>query len=238
LAAAFVFGMVHAIKPGHGKTMVAAYLVGERGTVGHALLLGAVTAATHTGTVLFAALMLRPFAAAGWLSQETLAFWLTLASGVMVAALGATLFYRRWTGKEDLLHVHGEGGHVHLPNGEVQWQDGRDHSQPHGHTHGAPSFAAVAALGFSAGLLPCDDAVLLLLAAVGAGLVTQAVYILLAFSAGLAAVLVLLGILVVKVQGFALPNKEGTSTIARRVQLVSSALVTAVGVALCVGVLV
>src|SRR5207237_9603499 len=47
-----VFGAVHALTPGHGKTLVAAYLVGERGTMAHALLLGVVTTLTHTGVVI------------------------------------------------------------------------------------------------------------------------------------------------------------------------------------------
>src|SRR5205823_10177776 len=52
LLAAFLFGAAHAFTPGHGKTLVAAYLVGERGTVGHAVILAVATTVAHTGSVI------------------------------------------------------------------------------------------------------------------------------------------------------------------------------------------
>lgn len=220
LALAFVFGMLHAIKPGHGKTMVAAYLVGQQGTVYHAILLGLVTALTHTGTVLFVAFMLRPFAGSRWVDQETLSFWLTLISGIAIVWLGGALLWRRLRGKEDVLHVHGPGGHVHMPDGSVRWES-------------RVSTASLLTLGFSGGLIPCDDAVLLLLAAIGAGMLSQAVFILLAFSAGLAAVLVLIGILVVKLRGFAVRG-GGSERVMRSLQVVSALAISAVGVGLCI----
>src|SRR5262249_20295348 len=58
LLGAAVFGALHALTPGHGKTMVAAYLVGQRGTVWHACLLGLVTTLTHTAVVLILAVVL------------------------------------------------------------------------------------------------------------------------------------------------------------------------------------
>lgn len=220
LGGAFVFGMLHAIKPGHGKTMVAAYLVGEQGTAYHALLLGIVTALTHTGSVLFVALILRAFAGSPWANPAALSFWLTLVSGLLLIVLGVTLFWRRWQGREDLLHIHGPGGHVHLPDGRVV------------NVPAAPRRGGLVAMGFSGGLVPCDDAVLLLLAAIGAGKLREAVFLLLAFSAGLAAVLVALGILVVKVKGFA-TGHDGSHLWANRLQLVSAALITLIGIGLC-----
>lgn len=252
---AFVLGMAHAIKPGHGKTLVAAYLVGQQGTVYHAVVLGLVTTLTHTGSVLLVALLLQPFA--GRMDPGKLSFWLSLASGVLIVGLGSMLLWRRATGGDDLLHVHGAGGHVHLPDGSVQWLDAgkntehsHDHAQAHSHGdehhhpfggpahthHGAASggikTGGLLALGFSGGLVPCDDAVLLLVAAIGAGMLAQAVGLLLAFSAGLATVLVLLGVLVVKVQGFA-SRGNGPGPWAARLQIASSTLIIAIGLALC-----
>lgn len=290
LATAFGFGMIHAIKPGHGKTLVAAYLVGEQGTIYHALMLGLITAATHTGSVLFVALMLRPFAGTRFVEQGALSFWLTLLSGLLVMSLGATLLYRRLAGKEDLFHVHGEGGHVHLPDGSIRWltpdgqphdhshsndcshthEHGHSHGHSHTHTHGhdhphrhdhphdqlhghdhshhhghhshthshRPAtekirWSNLLTLGVSGGMVPCDDAVVLLLAAIGAGLLTQAVYILLAFSGGLAAVLVLIGILVVKVKGFA-ARRPSTGPWLVRLQIASATAITIIGAAIVV----
>jgi nickel/cobalt transporter (NicO) family protein len=93
LLAAFGWGAVHALSPGHGKTMVAAYLVGTRGTARHAVALGATVTITHTigvftlgvVTLLLSALIL----------PEQLYPWLNLASGVMVVAIGLTVLRKR-----------------------------------------------------------------------------------------------------------------------------------------------
>lgn len=224
LAAAFGLGMLHALKPGHGKTLVAAYLVGSRGTVGQAIALGIVTTLTHTGSVLFVALLLRPLAGSAWIEQGQLSFWLTLVSGLLVFTMGASLLWRRLTGQEDLLHVHGPGGHVHLPDGSVKWLGGPS-------ARGSHSLTDVLAMGVSGGLIPCDDAVLVLVAAIGAGLLPQAIFILFAFSAGLAGVLVAIGILVVKLRSFAV--KEESAGLARSwvrgAEVVSAGLIAAIG---------
>ena len=93
LLAAMGFGALHAIGPGHGKTVVAAYLVGSRGTARHAVFLGATVTLTHTisvyilgGVTLWASQYIVP---------ERLYPWLTLASGLTVVALGALLFISR-----------------------------------------------------------------------------------------------------------------------------------------------
>ncbi len=87
LLLALAWGALHALSPGHGKSMVAAYLVGTRGTARHAFLLGAFVTLTHiTSVVLFGL-------AALWLSEfivpETLFRWLSLAAGLLVVAIGA-----------------------------------------------------------------------------------------------------------------------------------------------------
>jgi ABC-type nickel/cobalt efflux system permease component RcnA len=255
LSGAFVIGALHALKPGHGKTMVAAYLIGEQGNIWHAIVLGVVTTLTHTGSVLFVALILGSFAGTAWARAESLSFWLTLVSGILIAWLGLLLLIRRLRGRDDLLHVHGPGGHVHLPDGSIQWLDGSSPPQPHGHDqlceplandhagawsaqHGrVPNrslrVGGLVVLGVSGGLVPCDDAVLLLIAAIGAGLLTRAVYILLAFSAGLASVLVMIGVLVVKVKGFA-SRGRGAGLWAQRLSVVSACLITLIGVGLCI----
>src|SRR5207249_3135378 len=91
-------GGVHALTPGHGKTLVAAYLVGERGTVGHALLLGLVTTLTHTGVVIAIAVALRIYFPYGGMSEaarQDLQMALGLGGGLLVAGLGAWLLLRR-----------------------------------------------------------------------------------------------------------------------------------------------
>src|SRR5204862_5021350 len=87
---ALAFGAAHALTPGHGKTLVAAYLVGEHGTVWHAVVLGLVTTLTHTGMVLILAVALRLFFPQGMSesARRDLHMTLGLAGGLIIAGLG------------------------------------------------------------------------------------------------------------------------------------------------------
>lgn len=175
LLLAFAFGAGHAFTPGHGKTLVAAYLVGERGTVRHAVVLGVTTTLTHTGSVILVAVVLR--AVYGEAVPAVAAAVLKLVGGLLIAGVGLWLFLQRAAGRAD--HVHLFGGH----HGEE--------------TPSKTSIFRVILLGIAGGMVPCWDAVLLLLLAVTAGRLAVAVPLLIAFSAGLAAVLVALGVAVV-----------------------------------------
>ena len=98
-------GALHALEPGHGKTIVAAYLVGSRGTARHAVLLGVVVTAAHTaGVYLLGAVTLY---ASRYFVPEQLYPWLGAISGLSVAGLGIFIFLRHWTGET--------GEHAHAP---------------------------------------------------------------------------------------------------------------------------
>lgn len=179
LLLAFGFGAAHAFTPGHGKTLVAAYLVGERGTVRHALVLGLVTTAAHTGSVIAVAVILRAYY--GDTVPATTEAALKVAGGLLIFGVGLWLFLQRIRGRAD--HVHLFSDHHHAEPTEAR-------KTPFG-------WLRVVLLGLGGGIVPCWDAVLLLLVAASAGRLGIAVPLLLAFSAGLAAVLVGLGIGVV-----------------------------------------
>jgi ABC-type nickel/cobalt efflux system permease component RcnA len=222
------FGAVHALTPGHGKTLVAAYLVGERGTVWHALLLGLITTWTHTGAVivLAAVLLFFPFLA------ERANFTLKLAAGLLVAGMGLWLLLRRLSGQADHFHF-GHGHHHHNGHGAA------DHyHDEQGHAHALPASSGplgwwrLIVLGVSGGIVPCADAISMLFLAALAGVLWLALPLLLAFSAGLAAVLILIGILVVKAKGFA-GSRWGENRFFRMLPVVSAATVTCLGLWLC-----
>jgi len=199
LLAAFVFGMGHAFTPGHGKTLVAAYLVGERGTMRHALVLGITTTLAHTGSVIGVACIL------WWCYRdgvpETAQGWLQFAGGMLILLAGMWLLSRRIRGKAD--HVHFGAGHHH-------------HGPDCGHTHDPdPSpksfgWLRVVLLGLGGGLIPCWDAVMLLFVAISADRLAFAVPLLIAFSLGLAVVLVALGV------GVVLAHRVGATKFAER----------------------
>lgn len=234
LLAAAVFGMAHAFTPGHGKTLVAAYLVGERGTIAHALILGLTTTLAHTGSVLIIAVVLWRVYREG--VPDSVQGWLQLGGGLLIALVGLWLFLRRLQGKADHVHIGGHGHHHH--HGHAH-----DHSHEHGHDHHhhhvmPPAkdqpfgWARVILLGIGGGIIPCWDAVMLLLVAIAAGKLGFAVPLLLAFSLGLALVLIALGITVV------LATRAGSRRYGERrwfqlLPILSSALLIGMGIWLC-----
>jgi ABC-type nickel/cobalt efflux system permease component RcnA len=220
-------GAAHALTPGHGKTLVAAYLVGQRGTVLHALVLGLVTTLTHTGVVLVLALVLWMYYPEGMAegTRRDLQRVLELVGGLLIAGLGFWLLLRRLAGQADHVHIGGAGHHHHHHHGG-------HHHHHHHPTEIRPGWGGLITLGVSGGIVPCWDAVALLLAAVAMNLLAWALPLLLAFSAGLAGVLVLIGILVVRTRALAGARWE-RSRLYRALPLLSAVAVTALGLCLC-----
>ncbi|MCB0035213.1 MAG: hypothetical protein KDE51_14375, partial [Anaerolineales bacterium] len=122
LLTAFGLGAAHALTPGHGKTIVGAYLVGSRGTAKHAIFLGLTTTVTHTaGVFLFGLLVLF---ASQFILPEQLYPWLGVFSGLLVVAIGGSMLWERWHGRstaatsaehDEGYHTHFGIGHSHTP---------------------------------------------------------------------------------------------------------------------------
>jgi nickel/cobalt exporter len=222
LLAAFGWGAVHALSPGHGKAMVAAYLVGTRGSTRDAIVLGATVTVTHTaGVVALGAVAL---GLSAWVLPEDLYPWLTLVSGLMVVGVGAAVLRGRVRGlghSHDHDHGHGHShGHTH------------DHGHHHHHHHAPrPTRRSLLALGASAGLIPCPSALVVLLGAVAQHRIGLGLVLIVAFSLGLAATLTGLGIAVVHA-GRVLARLPVPGRVAAAVPAVSAALIVVVGLAL------
>lgn len=200
LAAAAGFGMLHAFGPGHGKAIVAAYLVGNRGTARHAIGLGVTVTATHTAAVYLLGGV--TIVASHFILPERLYLSLAIVSGLLITAFGAMLLFRRLTHVSgDHVHVHdggNAGAHVHAHG---------SHAHPHGDTAheaatsaGSTSWRSVLALGMVGGMLPCPSAIVVMLAAISVGQVWLGLLLIIAFSFGLAAVLTALGLAIVSGQ--------------------------------------
>ncbi len=241
LLAAAVLGMLHALSPGHGKTVVAAYLVGSRGTVRHALALGGIVTATHTAGVY--ALGLVTLLGSAFILPERLYPWLSAVSGVLVAAVGGALLAgrgRAWLEQRraGAAHRHAHAlGHAH--------HHGESHLHHHGHDHAVPSgrvtWRALLALGVSGGLLPCPSALVVMLSAAALGQAALGLGLIVAFSAGLAATLIIIGLaMVLAGQGLARAGKRlrfpaPVAALAPAAPAVSAAAVLVVGLALAAG---
>src|SRR5262245_9785315 len=209
LVVATALGALHALEPGHGKTIVAAYLVGSRGTAWHAVILGLIVTASHTaGVYLLGAATVY---ASRYIVPERIYPWVALGSGLVIAALGLSLFLRRYAGREAAhthVHHHHHDAHHHDGHGDADTPAHRhghphDHHHPHddtGHHHHAPdrvSLRQLWALGITGGIVPCPAALVVLLSALSLRRVGFGLLLIVAFSLGLAVVLVAIGLLVV-----------------------------------------
>ena len=236
LAVAMALGAFHALEPGHGKTIVAAYLVGSRGTARHAVILGLIVTASHTVGVY--ALGGVTFYASHYVVPERLYPWVALASGLTIAALGLSLFLRRAAGGA-ADHGHHHHGHVHAhdhghDHGGVHHHH---HAHDHGHHHHEPGRVSprqLWALGVTGGIIPCPAALVVLLSALSLRRVGFGLLLIVAFSLGLALVLIAIGLLVVYARRLVARFDESGPFVTRWLPLTSSAVMTLLGVSIAV----
>jgi nickel/cobalt transporter (NicO) family protein len=223
VALALALGAGHAALPGHGKTVMAAYLAGRHGRPRDALVVGAVVTFTHTGGVLVLGLLLTT--AAG-LAGEVVLSWLGVASGALVAALGAAMLLaalRRRAPAHHHAHDHQHGHDHHHPH--------RDHHHPHG--TGPGRRLGLVGMGVAGGLVPSPSALVVLLGAIGLGHTAFGVVLVAAYGVGMAGTLTAAGLLLIRLRDrwTARPHRALTR-LAGLIPAGSAALVLCVGLGL------
>jgi len=246
LAVAAALGALHALEPGHGKTVVAAYLVGSRGTARHALILGLIVTASHTaGVYLLGGVT---FYASQHVVPERFYPWVALGSGLTIAALGLSLFVRRFDGRADAHghhhhhgvhdpgahHHHGRLGHSHGPAAHDYAHDDGHHDTavmptPRHDEPGQVTLRQLWALGITGGIVPCPAALVVLLSALSLRRVGFGLLLIVAFSVGLALVLVAIGMLMVYARRWVARVDERGPLVTRWLPLTSSAVMTLLG---------
>jgi nickel/cobalt exporter len=200
LALALFWGAAHALTPGHGKAIVAAYLVGSRGKAHHALALGGIVTVTHTIGVF--ALGVVTLALSEFVVPEDLYPWLNLVSALLVVGVGLGVLRRR-----------------------LRRSKHHDHHDDHDHDHSPRGLIAV---GISGGILPCPTALVVLLAAISLHRVGFGLLLIVAFSLGLASVITGIGLLAISAkQVFSRMSFEGA--VVRALPAVSAAAIVALG---------
>jgi nickel/cobalt transporter (NicO) family protein len=180
LAIAAFWGAAHALTPGHGKAMVAAYLVGTKGRPRDAFFLGGTVTVAHTAGVF--ALGFVTLGLSAFIVPEQLYPWLTLVSGVLVVAVGASVLRQR-------LRARGHHHHHHD-------HDEHHHEHPHDHDEALTS-KGILGVGLAAGLLPCPSALVVLLSAIALHRIGLGLALIVAFSIGLAATITAIGLVAV-----------------------------------------
>jgi nickel/cobalt exporter len=246
---AFVLGAAHALTPGHGKTIVAAYLVGSRGTLKHAAFLGAMVTFTHTVSVFLlglATLFLFQYVVPQKVTQV-----LGAISGLSIVVIGGWMLYKRLRGTGHAHahthdHAHTHEHHHHDHSHHHSHEHGHEHTHEHAHSHGHShshshgegghthmpeevSWSGLVALGASGGLVPCESALVLLLTAIALRRVGLGLLLLVSFSLGLALVLMAIGILVIYAKNL-LPSSSGGNPFFRWMPVASAAVVMLLGV--------
>lgn len=218
VVAALALGATHALAPGHGKTLMAAYLVGRNGTPRQAAGLGLAVAVSHTLGV--GVLGMITALASSRFQPEAVYPWLTTGSALIVTGLGAAMLFRAFRGRSH--HAHEEGGR-------------HDHDDHH-HHHEPPvdlGWRSLATLGLAGGLVPSASAVVLLLGAVAIGRVWFGVGLVFAFGVGMSLALVAAGLVALRLSQFGLSRLQRRWTLPRRlVPTLAGFAVTLFGVAL------
>lgn len=177
-------GALHALEPGHGKTIVAAYLVGSRGTGKHALLLGTIVTAAHTAGVYLLGLI--TIYAQKYILPERIYPFLGVLSGVLIAGMGCYLLLQRYLGAE-FSHTH---DYTAAAGGELARNPETQRSR-------TVSVRQLVVLGITGGIIPCPAALVVLLSAVALHRTVFGLYLIVAFSLGLATVLIGMGMVTV-----------------------------------------
>lgn len=192
----FGWGAWHALQPGHGKTLVASYLIGTQGRKSDALFLGLVVTLAHTSGVM---ILLGGLAAVqAWMPDlfedptKSLSEWMSVAVGATIVIMGAGLLLKRAGGEtrheHDIFgrHVHSEDDHAHEeldPKLMSRWE--------------------ILRLGILGGIVPCPAAFVIALISIDQHMLVAGLILVLMFSTGLALVLSTIGLILVTTKSFA-----------------------------------
>lgn len=227
LGISLALGALHALTPGHGKTVVAAYLVGSRGTAWHAVVLGSVVTLTHTGSVFLLGIV--TLATSQYILPTRIIPALEILSGLLIVGLGFYLLWQRFLDwrkasatPSPALPPRGAGSFLSLRErvrargitplsptvkkkpSVIKIQKVPENFHHHGdgkmHSHDVPetiTWRSLITLGVSGGLVPCPDAIAILLVAIAINRIFLGLALIISFSVGLAVVLIVIGLLMV-----------------------------------------
>ncbi|MFM8607778.1 MAG: nickel/cobalt efflux transporter [Hyphomicrobiales bacterium] len=247
---AVLLGALHGLEPGHSKTMMAAFIIAVRGTVGQAILLGLAATISHTLIVWLVALLGLHFGSA--YATEAVEPWLQLISGVIIIAIA--LWMMRLTFAEHHHHDHDHHDHDHHHHHDHDHHD-YDHTkaQPAGLQLGSLDYedaharahrldiekrfagrkvttGQIVMFGLTGGLIPCPASVTVLLVCLQLKQIATGALLVLCFSIGLAVTMVAVGAVAALGMDRAQKSWDGFGKLAARAPYISSALVILIGV--------
>jgi nickel/cobalt transporter (NicO) family protein len=234
---AITLGALHAFEPGHGKTLIAAYMIGTKGRAWDGFLLGVIVTVTHTFSVvllgLIAMILSRTY------SDEVLHNWLGLFSASLILLVGIWMLKQRLAGMgHSHFHLFGKGQghdhhhHDHHDHDHHHDHHHHDHAHPHPHSPKAASAPTskweLLLLGISGGIIPCPAAIAVLLAAIAAGKIAHGLSITLFFSLGLGLVMMSIGVALSQTNRLTKKIDENLD-LGRKIGIVSAVLIILIG---------
>ena len=244
---AIIIGAFHSLSPGHGKALIGAYIIGTKGTVGDAITLGIVTAASHTISVLILGVIL--LIAFNSVVPDNIASYLNVISGIIIVIIGTYLLRRRVREMQNSTHSHEHHTHSHHDHDHSQHAYEHSHSHDdhehqhehthHDHAHGPDhqhitmeaiqknSLLTNVMMGISGGMVPCPTALVVLFLAISLKKLALGLILIVFFSFGLAATLTTLGILFSK--GSKLIDRYDNNRIVARLPVISAGIIVVLG---------
>ncbi len=262
IAAAALIGALHAVTPGHGKTLMAAYLVGSRGTSSHAFGLGLSVAVSHTLGIFLLALLI--VGAQGLVAPDLVQRTAPVIAAISIVAVGGWMLLtevrRRLVARRmalaqphghDQVHEHDHDGHGDRdhdhdrdpdpdPDPDASVAAAAEHS--HGgvrHSHlpargSTLSWRGLFVLGLAGGLIPSASALVILLGSIAAGRPAFGLVLVVAFGIGMAAVMTGVGLVMVFARGRLdrMPSRSHLGRLASAAPLIASIFVLGLGVVL------
>ncbi|WP_031514205.1 nickel/cobalt transporter [Desulfofalx alkaliphila] len=219
LISAFGIGALHSLEPGHGKSIMGAYLVLSRGRAIHAVVLGLMSAVTHTMVIVLMSLaahgVLGAAAGQGGMSDATMELWLKLVAGLLITCIGLRMALRRTP--------------------DCGCGCGSRHSFSPPPAGGTVDWPTLVLVGFTNGLIPCPSALAVLLMSISAGAVVSGMVLVVAFGIGGAISLIAVGLLLLKLSQGAgnLISNRAWSNLSR----LSGLIIAAIGFFTCYGAL-
>jgi ABC-type nickel/cobalt efflux system permease component RcnA len=249
IPSAIALGALHGLEPGHSKTMMAAFIIAVRGTVGQAVLLGLAATLSHTAIV-WAVAMGGLYFGGHWNAVQSEPY-LQLVSAALIAATALWMAYRTWL--QGLPHAHGqEPGHAHSHKHSHDHDHGHGHAHGVAHTHSASTanaelgmdtharahaqeisqrFASghattgqILVFGLTGGLIPCPASITVLLLCLQLKQIALGATLVLSFSVGLALTMVASGVLAAWSVGQASKRWSGFGDWAAKAPYISTVL--------------
>lgn len=235
-------GALHAFEPGHGKSIIAAYMIGTKGRIWDGIVLGIVATIAHTLSIIILGIAATILAMS--FSEDTIHAWFGLISAVLVLTVGIWMLAARLKKDGGHFHFHLFGNHHH---------HGLDHSHNHGHEHSHEQShdhhqccsshthhdhnhdqiakrdrSSLLMLGISGGLTPCPAAMTTLLIGIGAGNTMGGLITALFFSLGLGLVMIVIGV-TLACAGKYTENISPNPKFTRAMGIISALIITGLG---------